>query len=223
MGAGLVMRTSIAKTANFIVRLHMAVEIAKRAFSFGGAAIPINDGIFLISKTKREICSVLRYAMVLQATNLISIPRPHDRSLVRGAISFGPVYHGVDLRQGIARKRLRDDPSFFQAIAFGPAIISAYQAESHAVPFGIAVHESARAFAPAGERPFRLNHWLWWQSDPESDPPPNAPPLTVLRDRLLIDLTAHFDWMKKTTLFNELTLDKIETWKRDCAQYFAMG
>jgi hypothetical protein len=52
MGAGHMMSTSIHKTANFLVRLHMSVEIARRGSSYAIDTLPINDGIFIVSTKK---------------------------------------------------------------------------------------------------------------------------------------------------------------------------
>jgi hypothetical protein len=54
MGAGHMMSTSVHKTANFLVRLHMSVEIARRESGYMVDALPINDGIFIVSKKKRR-------------------------------------------------------------------------------------------------------------------------------------------------------------------------
>ncbi len=75
---------------------------------------------------------------------------------------------------------------------FGPAIIQAYRSESLAPPFGVAVHESARAFFQLGEEPFRMSHWLWWAPNEPVDYPTNAAPLPTLKACLASDLEDHF-------------------------------
>jgi len=168
MGAGHIMSTSVQKAANFLARLHMSVEIARQDSGYAILTLPINDGIFILSKRKSEFIAVLQHAMALLATRFIATPRPHDRCLMRGAIAYGPVYQGRDLVNGISLRKLRVNPGFLDRVYFGPPIIQAYKSESVTPPFGIAIHESARAFSPAGETPFRLTHWLWWQVHDEA-------------------------------------------------------
>src|ERR1700743_3546507 len=168
MGAGHIMGTSVHKSANFLVRLHMAVELARMKSGYELQTLPINDGIFVVSASKGKVMTVVRHAMILLASRFIATPRPQDRCLMKGSIAFGPVYAGSQLRPGIARKRLRERPDYLERLCFAPRIIKAYKTESSAAPYGIAIHESARAFAPEGERPFQMTHWLWWQDNPES-------------------------------------------------------
>lgn len=79
MGAGHTMSTSINKTANFIVRLHLAVEVAVDTYGFSVRRLPINDGLFLISDNKAEIVTVVRHALAMLVANFVETPRPHDR------------------------------------------------------------------------------------------------------------------------------------------------
>src|SRR4051794_23194589 len=65
MGAGHIMSTSIPKAANFLVRLHMCVEIAIRQSGSSFRTLPINDGIFIISEKKGPLITVLQHAVTL--------------------------------------------------------------------------------------------------------------------------------------------------------------
>jgi hypothetical protein len=163
MGAGHIMGTSVHKSANFLVRLHMAVEHAKMQSGFDLKTLPINDGIFIISPEKGPLITVIRHAMILLAARFIATPRQHDKCLMKGGIAFGPVYAGEKLRSGIFRKKLRERPEYLERLWFGPPIIQAYRIESAASPYGVAIHESARAFAPLNEKPFQMNYMQWWQ------------------------------------------------------------
>jgi hypothetical protein len=104
MGAGHVMSISVQKTANFLARLHIAVERARSAINFSGRLLPINDGIFIVSNSKKEIISLLGRAMIMLAANFVAVPRRHDRFLLRGGVAYGPVYFG----DTVAEIRRRD-------------------------------------------------------------------------------------------------------------------
>jgi hypothetical protein len=222
MGAGHIMATSVQKSANFLARLHVAVEISKREIRFDGKIVPIN-GLFVVSPNKRALISLLGRAMILLAANFIAVPRPHDRFLLRGGIAFGPVYFGHDIQPGLHPKALRETSDFLNSVMFGPPIIQAYKSESMAPPYGIAVHESARAFAGVGAEPFRMSHWLWWAPNEGVDYPKKVAPLTDLKDCLAADLRDHFDWLAKTMIYHGLEESKIKQWKRQCSEYFSLA
>lgn len=223
MGAGHAMSTSVQKSANFLARLHMAVERARSGCNFTGRLLPINDGIFVVASSKRELMSLLGRAMILLAANFIAVPRPHDRFLLRGGIAFGPVHFGEDLVAGLRPKKFRERSDFLDRVMFGPALIQAYREEAAAPPFGIAVHESARAFCPPGEQPFRMTHWMWWAPNEGVDYPERLPPLSDLKDCLGLELAAHFDWLSSTSLYHGLEQSKLGQWRRVCEEYFSLA
>ena len=223
MGSGHIMSTSVQKAANFLARLHMSVEIARQEADYNILTLPINDGIFILSKSKGEFITVLQHTMALLATRFVATPRPHDRCLMRGAIAYGPVYQGSDLAKGISLRKLRDNPAFLDRVYFGPPIIQAYKSESATPPFGIAIHELAQAFSPLGETPFQLTHWLWWQVHNEAKLANGLPSLSDLKDCLWVDMQKHFDWMESSLLLHGLTSDTISRWRLSSKQYFASG
>lgn len=223
MGAGHTMGISVRKSANFLARLHVAIHRAQSAIKFSGRLQTINDGVFIVSSSKREIMSLLGRAMILLACDFVAVPRPQDRFLLRGGIAYGPVYFGKDLIPGLEPKKLRENADFMTPVMFGPAIIQAYRSEASAPPYGIAVHESARAFFPDGEEPFRMTHWPWWAPNESIDYPEQVPPLTELKDCLATDLSHHFDWLGETLIFHGVDFSKISAWKTLCSQYFRIS
>jgi hypothetical protein len=122
MGAGHIMGTSVHKSANFLVRLHMAVEHAKMQSGFDLKTLPINDGIFIISPEKGPLITVIRHAMILLAARFIATPRQHDKCLMKGGIAFGPVYAGEKLRSGILVKSFARGLNIWNAC--GSALLS---------------------------------------------------------------------------------------------------
>jgi hypothetical protein len=222
MGAGHLMGTSIHKTANFLARLHMAVAESRNKIGFSGSVLAINDGVFLTCSSKEEIMTAVREIMALLAYYFVATPRPHDRFFVRCGIAYGPVYFGKNLTAGILNKEIRELVWTFDQVAFGPPIISAYRHEAKAPPFGVAISESARSFAPPGIAPFRMTHWLWWQNQREMERADGAS-LPDLKSCLLQELKSQFKWMRETLIFNEVTLDKIKDWEITSEQYFSLS
>jgi len=219
MGAGHTMSVSVQKSANFIVRLHMACERAAEATNFSGTRVPINDGVFIVSKHKAEIIAMVQEVMALMASVFVAKSAPQDRFLMRGGLAFGPVYGADELTPGVGSNRMKAKNGFLSNVIFGPPIIQAYKVEVLAPPFGIAVHESARSFSEPGEAPFRLTHWFWWQHHKEV-----APSLSAshgnLKEVLSIDLKEHFKWMKATLLLHGIPAEKVTDWSTRCDQYF---
>ena len=221
MGAGHIMSVSVQKSANFLVRLHMAVERSAQEHKFTGTRLPINDGIYLVSESKIEIISMVQSVMVMMASLFIATKAPHDRCLVRGAIAFGPVYRGQDLVGGMSKK-MQQSPAFLENVLFGPPIIQAYKAEGTAPPYGIAIHESARNFSPEEDPPFKMTHWLWWQRHDENAPG-NGRGYGDVKAVLGSQLAGHFEWMEKTLIFHGVPMEKVKSWKTLCDQYFSAG
>jgi hypothetical protein len=223
MGAGHVMSTSVHKAANFLVRLHMCIEIAIRESGYSFRTLPINDGIFIVGQKKGELVTVLQHAMTLLAARFIATIRTHDRYLLKGGIAYGPVYEGQQLVGGVTLKKLREAPQFLERVLFGPAIIQAYKIEASAPPYGIAIHESARAFSPAGEPPFNMTHWLWWQEHKEAKRASGLPSLIDLKDVLASELHRQFDWMASTLILHGISGDTINKWRAAADQYLLGG
>lgn len=223
MGAGHAMSNSVQKSANFLARFHMAVERARVSMDFEGRLLPINDGIFIVAQKKADIISIVGRAMIMLAANFIATPAPDNRFLLRGGIAFGPVYSGRMLIEGIRPKKFREAAHFMDTVMFGPALIQAFREEHSAPPYGIAVHESARAFCPSGETPFRMNHWMWWAPNEPCDYPKDTPPLTELKDCLASHLNVHFDWLESSLIYHSLDKAKVQQWRDACSQYFRLG
>ncbi|MNS15179.1 hypothetical protein D3C72_468100 [compost metagenome] len=199
----------------------MAIADSTARTGFEGKVLAINDGCYLASRSKFHLLTTLQHVMMSLSSLFIATPNPKHKFMVRGGIAFGPVYSKVELQACFSRKFLSKHQLFLDQVLFGPPIIQAYLSESAAVPFGIAVHESARAFAGPGETPFSLNHWFWWQKQDGIPNPPGTPPLGNLATVLRIDLCDHLDWMAETNLFNGLPIDKIKQWQKATLQYFA--
>ena len=219
MGAGSLMQTSMQKTANCLVRLHMSVELARQDTGFGGRIVTINDGVFVITDSKAELMSLFQTIMIHLAARFIETIREQDRFLVRGGIAYGPVIFGSDLEDGIGPKKARRR-NFLSQIQFGPAISLAYKAESSAPPFGIHVDVSARSFSSAGARPFQQKQWLWWQSVDGNPSLKNLPSLTDLRDCLALRLEEYFDWLESSLVHFDLKKEKLDAYRQACTQYF---
>lgn len=165
MGAGHLMATSLEKAANAIARIHQAVHLAIQRHSYSPDLVAINDGIFVCSPSKVEISQVVRAALMYLAARFVTKDDPQDRFLARCAIAYGPTFTGQKLAAQLPGSKRGYIPRTLDQVVFGSPVIQAYRTEHDSPAYGVAVHESARAFAPKGQRPFRSTLWRWWQTD----------------------------------------------------------
>jgi hypothetical protein len=221
MGAGFLMNTSLQKSANALARLHTAVELARQLTSYSDDLLPMNDGLFMISSSKLAVMKLVQQTMIFLSARFINTLVHQERFLIRGAIAYGPVVTGTHLAKGFARKKLRQNSAFVKNVFFGPPIVQAFEAERNAPPYGIAIHESARAFAESGQRPFQGNLWLWWHKNDDGSLPPHAPPLTDLKMLMKTKLDEYFDWMVNTRVFHTLSEVKIGELRAAAEQYLS--
>lgn len=132
----------------------------------------------------------------------------HHRFLVRGAIAYGPVIQGGSV-QSQANWTLDAHDCYRKSVLLGLPMTQAYYSESEAPPFGIAIDDSARAFAPEGEKPFSFIWWDWFTSV--------EPPLDT--GAMLEGLKKYFDWHHEFTNTSGYRRDRI-TEHRQLAQEF---
>jgi class 3 adenylate cyclase len=226
MGAGQSMRTSINQVANDIIRVHLAVWRAIQRTGINATVVPVNDGSFIVSDSKADVMALVRESLTLLVARFLYRPRPLDRCLVRAAIAFGPVYTGNELSQGVSGKvQSAGFGSVINSVVFGPPVIQAYESESMAAPYGVAVHESARAFAPVTETPFRSLHWQWWEWIPELDPFKNKIETDIhkLIQDMQRELLNYMDFLKTAHVYTGLNIDKVDKYESQIKSYFGIN
>ena len=156
MGTGNQMLRSLPISANFIFKLQCAVlEAGEEVQADRVLLYPVMDGVYITSQRRMPLQKLLNQALCRLALTFLKEPTPFHQFLVRGAISFGPLYHGRDLNPKTAFVLTRHE-DVRNAMLMGLPMAQAFRDEREAPPYGIAVHSSARAFAPDGDQPFRF-------------------------------------------------------------------
>lgn len=220
LGAGHLMTVSIDKTANAIMRLHMAVFNACDDRD-GILSVPINDGVFIISKSKKDIIVIIKKIIIDLSCVFLATGNPEDRAMLSCGLAFGPVYLGNELGIGLKSDRIKEIyKDIFNQVAFGSAIIQAYKEERNAAPFGVAIHESARSFSPSEEKPFQETHLRWWRSDSDINFNYPSPSLKDLKKFLKISLIEHLNKLEEKFIYNEISIEKINTLRNRIKSYY---
>jgi hypothetical protein len=221
MGAGHLMATSLEKAANAIARIHTATYLAMDQHGYKLDLVAINDGIFICSSSKAEISQIVRSTLMHLVARFITKHDPQDRFLVRCAVAYGPVFYGKHLARQLPGYQRGRIPATLDQVVFGSPVIQAYNAEHESPAYGVAIHESARAFSPQGERTFRSTLWRWWQQDDAggySTATPGRP--TPLKNVLVFELEAYFDYMEATLPYHGVKAEQVSKWRALAKQYF---
>ena len=191
MGTHNQMLRSLQTSANFVYKLHCAVLHALDETLSGDriGLYPVMDGVYITADRRANLENVLKPALRRLAESFLQAKRPQYRFLVRGAIAYGPTYHGRDVQPEASKGLLDRHEQQRDSILMGLPMAQAYQAERVAPPYGIAIDDSARAFGPWDDPPYPFIWWDWFHT---SDPP--------LDNRQMLDaLEDYFGWLTEHT------------------------
>ncbi|MCR9217283.1 MAG: hypothetical protein NXI14_08795 [bacterium] len=167
MGAKAAMERSLPQAANFFAKIHDAVlRGAPRA---GVEIVPITDGVFMLAQSQLALSNAVRLVMLRLCTAFLHERKVEHRFLVRGGIAAGRVLLGREMSAGF--RVPQDAVRHAQQLPVGTPIGEAYEAEHDAPPYGLYVHQSARAdHAPLDKWPHDRNgHWPWWNPRDSED------------------------------------------------------
>lgn len=204
MGIQVSMSRSLAKSANFIFKLHTA---ALQAPNGNVKMYPVMDGFYASSTRKDDMLSFLNTVMQDVAAEFVGEPDMYHRFLVKGALAFGPVTHGNAVPEP-ASATLHGNPAYRDSLLLGLPMVQANTCERMAPPFGIYVHESARTFAPPGTTPMHAIWWKW-QNPNHAD-----------WGRLGTELDRYFQWCLERAGEIEYREDRIKVHRTMAQQYF---
>lgn len=166
MGTQEKMLSSIYTSGNNIFRLHAAVLRGLRKVSKAAdvRAYPVMDGVYLTAKKTRAIQRLMRFVFQDLADTFVESKFIHQ-FLVRGAIAYGPIYHGTQVTDKVSQDLDSATLGYYKdSLLLGTPMIQAYEGEKYAPPFGLYVHESARAFCPEDGKTFSYRWWDWWRA-----------------------------------------------------------
>jgi hypothetical protein len=206
MGTQASMSRSLRVTANFIFKLHTAALQAPHA---NVRIYPVMDGFYAAAVDQAHMLTFLRSVFVAVAEEFNGMANNHHRFVIRGALAYGPVVHGNTV-PAVASQTLGANANYRDQILLGMPIVQAHLGEASAPPFGLFIHESARAFAPGGVEPF---HHAWWQWVNAGN--------QAIWNVLMTNLNAYLDWCEKRALRIGYLTERIRAHKQMVAQFFA--
>lgn len=208
MGTRSTMSRSISASANFISKLHIACLQAPRTKL---AIYPVMDGVYAAGQDQQEMLKFLRSIFTQVSDEFNQTTKNQHKFMVRGGLSYGPTFHGNGFGKD-ASDVLTKNQSHRDALLLGMAIIQAYLSESSAPPFGLFVHESARAFSPQGQKPIPYSYWKWLNLK-------NKKTWGTIRQKL----PEYLKWCSNNSLLLGYPSDAIKKHTEMVDQYFKLG
>ena len=209
MGARNAMKLSLSRAARSIMKIHSAALLAKDHHPELDIN-PVMDGVYGYVATRRSLQACLAEILKALANVFVQEKTASNRFMVRAGVSFGPLVPGTSLAEGAAI--LQTNRDYLGGTAIGMAISHAYEAEGCAPPFGVYIHESARAFAPSSPDAYAYltNLWDWCEDD------------DVLTWGLRRALLEHFDWLGKHPVGAQYEPEALAKHKSLATEYFRL-
>lgn len=177
MGTGNHMYQNISVAAQKILNFQI---LAKKFESDGLTIYPMMDGIYVVSEEVNKLTDFIDIVFESTAEQVLE-EELEDTFIIRGGISFGPVVEGKDFSVDLDDEYSQN----INSLLIGPPMVEAYKSEEKAPPFGIAVHDSARAFS---SDVFQYQWYEWFQSKNRE-----------LANDLRKELEKYFDHSKKVS------------------------
>ncbi len=144
------------------------------------------------------------------AFDFLNAREHRHRFMPRCGLSFGGIIEGVQIPTTVSKiLGARSNAVYREGIYFGYPMVQAFRSEGDAAPFGIAIHESARGFAPYRERPLSGVWWRWHIYRP----------VDFLHD-FVSKLMEYFDWCETHSNSLGYAIDRIRAHRSMAAEYF---
>lgn len=214
MGTKAISARSSSEAGIKTFKLHIAAKWAYE--SIGGdeselTIVPMMDGVYTFCDDKISLIKFLHGVYTLLAKDVIETERDRFVLAVKGAIAYGPVVMGRNIQDGM---EVLQGTKFEERTAAGLPMVQAFETEDRAPPFGVFIHESARAFAPDRDDPFKFVWWEWFTSSMERFSREEL--ASELRDRLL-DYYEYCEQNSSRLSYNE---DRIQEHRQQVREYF---
>jgi hypothetical protein len=207
MGSRSTMATSLLKSSNNIGRLHIAILMNR---NWDLQTSPFMDGAYIRSPGQAPMLDFLWGVFEEMAYDFLNAREHRHRFMPRCGLAFGGIIEGVQIPTTVSKiLGARVNSVYREGIYFGYPMVQAFRSEGDAPPFGIAINESARGFAPYRERPLSGVWWRWHIYRP----------VDFLRD-FVSKLMDYFDWCEAHSNSLGYPIDRIRAHRAMAAEYF---
>lgn len=207
MGAGAKIGRNVRTASIPVMKLHVAaLSAVKKNKGKPLELFPIIDGLYVASEDRNPLMFFMSDIMRSMAAEFLVLDN-WERSIIRGAISYGPVIFG---RESIEGAEILKETNYCNSILLGMPLVQAYTAERLAPPFGVYVHESARAFSPPSSHPMTTVFWRWWCTNKVAQQVVLALPPKM---------EEYFKWCREHTAELEYPVDRIDAHLRLAQEY----
>lgn len=151
------MQRSLAISANFIMKLHIAALEAADVTPVW--LYPAVDGIYICTANPDDLMEVLSRTFWRVAGMFIDESEYRYRFMIRGGVARGQIARGEHYGSG---DRIFRDRDYANRIVIGAPLAEAYRSEGLASPSGLHVHESAASSWWMNQETLSRQVWRWW-------------------------------------------------------------
>ena len=208
MGIKEKMSRSLAQSANFIAKFHVAVQRASHRMANQPSIYSAMDGAYILFDNGAEAKDFIQ-RFFSHISQVFAKAKPKHQFLVRGGLAYGNVYETYSILPALSKadgKLLAGIP-----LVIGFAVIQAHLAEKDAPPFGIFIHETAREVGSNGVHLFSGSWYRWFGAKS-----PNH-----LRSQLNRTVANYFKWCREHCLEIGYDIKALERHELSAMQYFS--
>lgn len=192
-----------------LMKLHVAaLEAQKKNTHKPINLYPVIDGIYVVCEDLGPLEFFISDVFRSMGAEFIMLEQ-WERSVIRGAIAYGPVILGGESVEGSG---ILKESSYAESILLGMPLVQAFVAEKTAPPFGVFVHESVRAFGPTNKHPVTTVLWQWWRKNEEN---------YKIARALLPSLNEYYDWCAIHPISSDYSPDRLSAHRALAHEYLS--
>jgi hypothetical protein len=190
-----------------LMKLHVAALNAKQKTVGKIDLFPVIDGIYVVSKYFNAVTFFISDVFRSMGAEFLVLEN-RERSVIRGAVAYGPVIMGGECKEGAS---ILKESDYANSILLGMPLVQAYTAERGAPPFGVSIHESVRAFGRLGKDRISASFWRWWNKNPNNIKIANA---------LRPALHSYYEWCRKNPTASGYLPERIDAHQAMADEFF---
>lgn len=164
MGSKAAMTQSLQRSAHIICRLHIAILKHRKHPQL--EVSPFMDGAYIRCPSQHSMLSFLSDVFFELAHEFCNAREHQFRFMPRCGLAYGSLIQGVDIPTNASKiLGAHSNKQYRESIYLGYPMVQAFTSEASAPPFGVAIHESARSFAPQKIQPLSGLWWRWFSRE----------------------------------------------------------